>query len=238
VTGTATVDAATAAIALFVRSLAANKVALGRRYGEWAVSAPTLESAVAAAAITQDEIGHARSLFPFSRQLAGLPSSDADDDLAGSGAVLPFISAPLPDWTAFVAANLVIDGAFTTAVAAARDSAVEGLAQRARKILQEEAAHQVHAEAWTRRLGRGGGPTAGLLRDHLERAWAEAARWLGPAGDPGVRAALAGGMLAEDGAASRERLRGRLAAVLASAGLRLELPEPASWDAWDPELRV
>ena len=44
-----------------VASLADNKSALGRRYAEWAVSAPTLESAVAAAAMAQDELGHARS---------------------------------------------------------------------------------------------------------------------------------------------------------------------------------
>ena len=31
-----------------IASMADNKAALGRRYGEWAVSAPTLESAVAA----------------------------------------------------------------------------------------------------------------------------------------------------------------------------------------------
>ncbi len=44
-----------------VGSLADNKAALGRRYAEWAVSAPTLESAVAAAAMAQDELGHSRS---------------------------------------------------------------------------------------------------------------------------------------------------------------------------------
>ena len=44
-----------------IASLADNKAALGRRYGEWAVSAPTLESAVAAAAMAQDELGHARA---------------------------------------------------------------------------------------------------------------------------------------------------------------------------------
>ena len=37
------------ALGLLILSLADNKAALGRRYGEWAVSAPTLESAVAAA---------------------------------------------------------------------------------------------------------------------------------------------------------------------------------------------
>src|SRR6185436_15147479 len=47
-----------------IGSLADNKSALGRRFGEWAVSAPTIESAVAGAAIAQDELGHARATYP------------------------------------------------------------------------------------------------------------------------------------------------------------------------------
>ena len=57
-------DAATATMVSLIGSLADNKAALGRRYGEWAVSAPTIESAVAAAAMAQDELGHARSTYP------------------------------------------------------------------------------------------------------------------------------------------------------------------------------
>src|SRR4029450_13805993 len=41
-------DAATATMISLVSSLADNKSALGRRFGEWAVSAPTIEAAVAA----------------------------------------------------------------------------------------------------------------------------------------------------------------------------------------------
>ena len=59
-----TVDAATATMVSLIGSLADNKSALGRRYGEWAVSAPTIESAVAAAAMAQDELGHARATYP------------------------------------------------------------------------------------------------------------------------------------------------------------------------------
>ena len=63
------VDAATATMISLIGSLADNKSALGRRYGEWAVSAPTIESAVAAAAMAQDELGHARSTYPVLAKL-------------------------------------------------------------------------------------------------------------------------------------------------------------------------
>src|SRR2546429_9135469 len=53
-------------------SLADNKYVLGRRYAEWCTGAPMLESAVAAAAMAQDELGHARSFYPL---LRGFPNA-------------------------------------------------------------------------------------------------------------------------------------------------------------------
>ena len=63
-----TVDAGTQTMVSLIGSLADNKGALGRRYGEWAVSAPTVEAAVAAAAMAQDELGHARATYPVRRR--------------------------------------------------------------------------------------------------------------------------------------------------------------------------
>src|SRR5581483_7515956 len=142
------VDAASTTMISLVGSLADNKGALGRRYGEWAVSAPTIESAVAAAAMAQDELGHARSTYPV---LAKLGVQREDDGLE-AGHPLDVIERELPDWASVIAANLVVDGILTTFVATARDSSIELLAQRARKILQEEGSHRVHAEAWLRRV--------------------------------------------------------------------------------------
>ena len=53
--------------------LADNKYVLGKRYAEWVNSAPMLEAAVAAAAMTQDELGHARSLYPLFRTFPDAP---------------------------------------------------------------------------------------------------------------------------------------------------------------------
>src|ERR671926_1662746 len=98
---------ATAAMVSLVGSLADNKAALARRYAEWGVSAPTLESAVAAAAMAQDEMGHARSTYPV---LKALGVEAGDEGIEGRGAHLAILDAELPDWTAFIAANLLVDG--------------------------------------------------------------------------------------------------------------------------------
>ena len=110
------VDEATATMISLIGSLADNKGALGRRYGEWAVSAPTIESAVAAAAMAQDELGHARSTYPVLAKLG----VTRDDDTLDAGYPLRVLERELPDWSAVIAANLVVDGTLTTFVATTR----------------------------------------------------------------------------------------------------------------------
>jgi 1,2-phenylacetyl-CoA epoxidase catalytic subunit len=235
VSATAPPEAATAAMAGLVASLADNKAALGRRYAEWAVSAPTLESAVAAAAMAQDELGHARSTYPVLKALG----ADASEELSVEGGPhrLALLDDQLPDWTAFIAANLLVDGVLTTFVAACVESSVTQMAQRARKILQEEGSHRVHAEAWARRLCRSGDASRAALVARLRDTWEQAGRWTGPAGDPGFRAALEAGMIARGPAYQREQMRVWLADLLGAEGVDLTLDEPADWSGWDPTLR-
>jgi 1,2-phenylacetyl-CoA epoxidase catalytic subunit len=216
-----------------IASLADNKGALGRRYGEWAVSAPTIESAVAAAAIAQDELGHARSTYPVLAKLG----VHRQEDALGSGYPLPVLEHELPDWASFIAANLVIDGVLTTFVASARDSSIEPLAQRARKILQEEGAHKLHAEAWAKRMCRAGGPDLDLLLERLQEMWPQASRWPGPDEHPGYREAIERGMVNEGPAAIRERVRAWLGDLLAAEGVQTSLQEPDEWSGWDEQHR-
>jgi phenylacetate-CoA oxygenase PaaI subunit len=226
-------DAATATMISLIGSLADNKSALGRRYGEWAVSAPTIESAVAAAAMAQDELGHGRSTYPVLAKLG----VTRDEDTLESGHPLRVIEHELPDWGSFIAANLVVDGILTTFVASARESSIEPLAQRARKILQEEGAHRRHAEAWVRRIVQAGGADRELLLRRITEMWADAARWPGPDDHPGYRDAVAKGMVGEGPAAVRDRVRQWLTGLLQPRGVEVGLAEPADWSSWDEELR-
>jgi phenylacetate-CoA oxygenase PaaI subunit len=216
-----------------IGSLADNKGALGRRYGEWAVSAPTIESAVAAAAMAQDELGHARSTYPVLAKLG----IEREDDGLEAGDPLPVIAHELPDWASFIAANLVVDGILTTFVASGRESTIEPFAQRARKILQEERAHRIHAEAWLRRMCASGGGDRELLLARIEEMWEQTARWPGPDDHPGYREAVEQGMVSEGPAAVRERVRRWLAELLTAEGASVELAEPSDWSAWSQDHR-
>jgi len=235
VNATAPPEAATACMAGLVASLADNKAALGRRYAEWAVSAPTLESAVAAAAMAQDELGHARSTYPVLKALG----ADATEELSVEGGPhrLALLDEQLPDWTAFIAANLLVDGVLTTFVAACVDSSVTPMAQRARKILQEEGSHRVHAQAWAKRLCRAGGGQRDALVARCLETWEHAGRWMGPDEDRGVAAAIEAGMIGRGPAAQREQVRAWLIDLLAGEGVTIALEEPTDWSRWDPARR-
>jgi 1,2-phenylacetyl-CoA epoxidase catalytic subunit len=228
-----TLDAATQTMVSLIGSLADNKSARGRRYGEWAVSAPTIESAVAAAAMAQDELGHARSTYPVLAKL-GVQRSDEGLD---AGHPLIIIATELPDWASVIAANLVVDGVLTTWVASARDSTMEPLAQRARKILQEEGAHRVHAEAWLKRMCATDGADRALLVHRIGEMWAQAARWPGPADHSGYRAAVTEGMVSEGPDEIRARVRDWLVERLHAAGVQATLVDPADWSDWDEQTR-
>jgi 1,2-phenylacetyl-CoA epoxidase catalytic subunit len=231
---TSTQALAQACMVSLVGSLADNKAALGRRYAEWAISAPTLESAVAAAAMAQDELGHARSTYPV---LKALGADVGEEGLEGSGNQLALLDSELPDWTAFIAANLLVDGVLTTFVAACVDSSVTQMAQRARKILQEEGSHRVHGEAWARRLCHAGEKERDALVNRLQEMWEHAGRWAGPSDDGGYRAALEADMVRHDPAHQREQVRSWLVDLLAAEGAAIALEEPTDWSGWDPDTR-
>jgi 1,2-phenylacetyl-CoA epoxidase catalytic subunit len=219
------------AMASLVSSLADNKAALGRRYADWAVSAPTLESAVAAAAMAQDELGHARSTYPVLKALG-----TETDEVSGGDRRMALLDSDLPDWNAFIAANLLVDGVLTTFVAACVGSSVEQMAARAKKILQEEGSHRVHGEAWAKRLSRDEAQRDAFVA-RLQETWAEASRWLGPDDDPAYAAALEAGEIKQTAAHQRALIRDWLTAILAGEGVSISLPDPTDFSSWDPERR-
>jgi phenylacetate-CoA oxygenase PaaI subunit len=201
-----------------ISAIAQDKAAMGRRYGEWAVSAPTLESGVAAAAMAQDELGHARATFPLLKQLG--VEGDHEADRMETTSTLALLEQPLPDWETFIAVNLVVDEMLTAFIGAARDSSFVPLAQRARKILQEERSHHVHAVAWTRRLASddAGRPR---LSAAITTCWQQVAGW--PGDDTAYEALVSDGLVASSPDSLRADIRAAVATALDGTDLALEL---------------
>jgi ring-1,2-phenylacetyl-CoA epoxidase subunit PaaC len=208
----------TASLSGLVLSLADSKQLLGLRYAEWATRAPSLEADIAAAAMGLDDLGHSRVLYGCLEPLGDDPRGPDRESEPGSYRNLAYFDRPWSRWSEFVAANAVLDTAFSVLIEALVDGSSEVLRSRLRKMLQEERYHFLHGRSWFRQ---------GLEPAELERAWGEALAFFGPTED---LAGLSGeGLLARDGAGLRARLEERL-----------EQPAPAvgiDWSAWDPVRR-
>jgi phenylacetate-CoA oxygenase PaaI subunit len=218
-------------------SLADNKYLLGRRYAEWCTGAPMLESAVAAAAMAQDELGHARSFYPLLRGFAwgrdATPMEDRGWQRRATSA-MRCLDERFETWSDFLAANLVVDTALTTLLSAASESAYEPLRQRARKIVQEEAGHWAHAAGWLRRPQSHPAHLAAALGS----VWDDALTWFGQADDPVIAPLHAAGLLAASPEALRHALVARLEPVLTQAHLAEPLlARSLPWPRWDPAAR-
>src|SRR5579883_3312381 len=174
-----------AALFAALSSLADNKQAIGRRYAFWCNGAPALEAAVAAAAMTQDELGHARTLYPLLEDFAQGQADPVqiEPETRTLHYHVAFLDQDFQGWTDFVVTNFLLDTAITTFFEAAQNSSYEPLRQRARKIVQEERTHEAHGEGWVRRLAKAGGAVRAALEHSLQRLWNETLCWYGPADD-------------------------------------------------------
>lgn len=213
-----------AALFAVLSTLADNKQAIGRRYAYWCNGAPALEAAVAAAAMTQDELGHARTLYPL---LEDFVQAEANpEQIEPMTRTLRYHLATLDEdfagWCDFVATNFLVDTALTTFFEAAQHSSYEPLRQRARKVVQEEQVHFVHGEGWVRRLAHAGGAVRKTLIASLQRFWDETLCWFGPADDPTMSHLLKEGVID----ASPDELRGRYVQKIGPVlqALDIELP--------------
>lgn len=229
---TSSAAASDAALFHLIERLADNKYWLGRRYAEWCTGAPTLESAVAAAAMAQDEVGHARSHYPLLRQFTGV---DVEPEARAVFKVMACLDSPFKNWSDFVAANFIVDTAISVLYEASTESSYDDLRNRARRILGEEAVHWLHGKGWVRRLSRETG-TRDQLQAALTRTWLHALVFYGPPGDPEMHAMKVGGIIASSPDELRFAFLERVGPVLDEAGMATRPPAgPLPWERWEHE---
>lgn len=170
-----------------------NKYYLGRHLSQWAVGAPGLESAVAAAAIAQGHLGQARALFPFIDELAGVQIGTPDTGRARRYN-LAALDAPFATWPQAVATLYLVDPALDVVLRALGETDDE-LERRVGRILEEARFHFDFARGrlaeLTDRWERG----RALLAPHLRTVMPEVLCWFGPEGEEGVERMRAAGVL-------------------------------------------
>src|SRR5436853_7791897 len=108
-----------------VLSLADCKQLLGMRYAEWCSATPTLEADIAAAAMGLDDLGHSRVLYGCLEPLGADPRGSERESEAGSIRNLAYFDQPWSEWGQFVAANAILDTAFTVMIEACVGGSVD-----------------------------------------------------------------------------------------------------------------
>ncbi len=199
-----------------VLSIADNKQMLGLRYAEWATRAPSLEADIAAAAMGLDDLGHSRVLYGCLEPLGSDPRGPERESDPASLRNLAYFDEPWAEWSEFVAANAVLDTAFTVMIEACVGGSVEVLQHRLRKMLMEERYHFLHGRSWLR---------SGIDKAPLLRAWQEALEFFGPP-DGETESMHREGNLSMGPPEMRARLEEQL-----------EMKAPAvtiHWEVWDP----
>lgn len=167
----------------WIVQLADSKYLLGRRFSEWTNRAPALEAAVAAAAMTQDEFGHARGLYAMLQNTPDAPEAYLEQARRAQLSGAPILEQPFQNWMEFIAAVALFDRAMTIVFEEIhgsdneRNERNEPLRQRAAKITQEEWFHRQYGAGWLRQLAAQS-KTRGAMQDAVKRFWQPTADWL------------------------------------------------------------
>lgn len=235
-----------AALFAILSSLADNKQMVGRRYAYWCNGAPALEAAVAAAAMTQDELGHARTLYPLLDDFmqAEADPAQVEPETRTLHYHLAFLDKDFVGWSDFVATNFLFDTALTTFFESAQNSTYEPLRQRSRKIIQEERIHLMHGEGWVRRLSKAGGAVKRTLASSLAQLWGETLCWFGPNDDPTMQHLYQQGIIDATPDELRSRYLQKVMPTLQQMSIEVpttfnettqqwELTEDLPWARWD-----
>jgi 1,2-phenylacetyl-CoA epoxidase catalytic subunit len=194
----ATLEAAvTAGIANLLGVVADNKYYLGRWLSQWAVGAPGLESAVAAAGIAQGHLGQARTLYPLvDDMLAGGFSSP--DEGRTRHYNMSVLDEPFATWGQAVATMYLVDPALD-AVLRVVDPPGDELRRRLGRVLEESRFNAMFARSRLIELTQRWEHGRSHLVATLERIVPEALCWFGPPDEEGVAVLVDAGVLHADG---------------------------------------
>jgi len=229
-----------------VTALADNKHALGLRYGEWCSSGPTIEAGVAATAMAQDELGHARVLYGLLEELPGAPHRSEHEWAAEDARAVALLGQSFPSWAHLIVANILLDQALTHVLETALESRYLPLRQRTRKLIEEEQFHAIHGRGWLLALAAEGPSVRRSLEAIIREAWPDTVCWFGPERGGALAPLVAAGVLRDAGEAVRRRFLGRLGPLLRDGGLASPLradgdgwvpAEPLPWARWDESRR-
>jgi ring-1,2-phenylacetyl-CoA epoxidase subunit PaaC len=228
------------ALEQWLLAVADTKLHLGLQFSHWVTGTPALEAAVGSAAITQDELGHARALFTLLRTFPNAPAGlDAHNDLQARTVYYapPLLQQRWEQWFDVVAANVLLDRALQIIIEATLGSSFAPLAGLAGKIVQEENFHRTYGDTWFTRLAKEDDRVRAALQSSVDKLWEITTIWLGPPDDAHGTTLTQAGILRLSMAQVRERWLQQVIPLLEQNALAMPTVIP-DWSRWDRRVRA
>lgn len=151
------------------------KQQLGFQYASWCIRGPSVEANIALAGMSQEEIGHAGVLD-------GLLGEDLDHPVPGKDDLVSWkkwsasseVLAMIESWPGMVVNCLALDASVSAVLEALKSSSYTRLAQRAKKMLQEEQFHLTFGIETVKTFAALPAGTRGQIAALYQRALADA----------------------------------------------------------------
>ena len=227
-------------IANLLGVVADNKYRLGRWLSQWAVGAPGLESAVAAAGIAQGHLGQARALYPLVDELidGGFARPDEGRTRRYNMAA---VDEPFETWAQAVATMFLVDPALDVVLRALHPPS-EDQGRRLDRVLDESRFNTEFARGRLVELTRQWEHGRSHLVGPLTTVLPEVLCWFGPDGEDGVHILRQAGVLSADNAEMRTAYLDIVAPVLLQLGYDVGVTgapgdwtyEELPWQDWNP----
>jgi ring-1,2-phenylacetyl-CoA epoxidase subunit PaaC len=241
-------DAALPGTRAALLACADTKLLLGYHYGEWTFGAPSLEAAIAACSMGQDELGHARLLQGLLDHFFGLTQTALVEERSGREfANVAFLDRPFTSWGELVAANALVDLAVTLEIASFSGSSLGALRRVVDKMLQEEKFHDDHGRAWFLLAAERGPESRERIASATRAALPSVLAFFGDPAAAHDRPLMEAGIRSRTAAAAREDFLDRLGNLARQAGFAASAVSPGGelwgdadridWTAWDPARR-
>jgi ring-1,2-phenylacetyl-CoA epoxidase subunit PaaC len=220
-------------LANWLTAVSDTKHLLGLRYAEWCTGGPELEANIAASAMAQFELGHARVLRGVLNDLSEDPRGDSRDTDRSMWFSIGALDRPFADWVDLVVGNALVDTLLTVNLRAALAGNYYPLTQRLRKVLAEEEYHSVHAGAWVGRLASGPPAIVERLNEVTAAVWPHCIAWFGPNSDNELDELHDAKILTDGAADLRDRYIETVSPMFEGASMCSVDAADIDWDGWN-----
>ena len=159
-----------------LEAIAYNKYVLGDRLVEVGVSGPNLEATLAAIAMAQGELGHARLLYNWTFELKGLKGKKPNIDNQTGKAFHEVIK--VQNWISLIAALYTVGTAVDIVLKAILETGNEKVISRIQKLVNEQKEHIIYSKQWAQQLLNDEGLIPVKFKDAINFVLPEVKQWL------------------------------------------------------------